>query len=244
MSEIATDTPMYRRILLKLSGEALTGKEGILDFDTLATVAKVIGKAVAIGVQVSVVIGAGNIWRGRQGGSMDRTRADHMGMMATVINSVALQDTLIAEGVDAKVLSALKIDPFAEYYNKDLALDYLNRGKVVIFSCGTGSPYFSTDTGAVLRAAQIGADAVLFAKNIDGVYTADPRLDPEAKKIDEITYEEILEKHLKVIDATAAAFALENKLRIFLFGLNDPENILRVIAGDRIGTKLTAEGTV
>ena len=232
-------TVAYKRILLKLSGEAMEGKDNILDFDFVARVAETIKKAVEEGVEVSVVIGGGNIWRGRQSGKMDRTRADHMGMIATAINSIALQDTLIACGVDAKVLSALKIEPFAEYYSKDLAVKYLSEGKVVIFCCGTGSPYFSTDTGAVLRAAQIEADALLFAKNIDGVYTADPRIDPTATKIDAITYEEILEKHLTVIDTAATAFALENNLKICLFGLDDPDNILRVIHGEKLGTLLT-----
>ncbi len=229
----------YKRILLKLSGEAMKAEDNILDFAFISRVAKTIKAAVDEGVEVSVVIGGGNIWRGRVGGKMDRTRADHMGMIATAINSIALQDTLIAEGVDAKVLSSLKIEPFAEYYTKDLALSYLAAGKVVIFCCGTGSPYFSTDTGAVLRAAQIGADALLFAKNIDGVYTADPRVDKTAEKIDAITYEEILEKHLTVIDTTASAFALENDLTICLFGLDDPDNILRVIHGEKLGTLLT-----
>lgn len=230
---------VYKRILLKLSGEAMSGEDNILDFTFVTRVAETVKKAVAEGVQVSIVIGGGNIWRGRTGGKMDRTRADHMGMIATVINSIAVQDTLIACGVDAKVLSAVKIEPFAEYYSKDLAMQYLNEGKVVIFCCGTGSPYFSTDTGAVLRGAQIEVDALLFAKNIDGVYTADPRIDPTATKIDAITYEEILEKHLTVIDTTATAFALENDLKICLFGLNDPENILRVIHGEKVGTVLS-----
>ncbi len=227
---------LYKRILLKLSGEALQGDDGILNFDTLTTVAKTVKKAVEEGVEVSVVIGAGNIWRGRAGGTMDRTKADNMGMLATVINSIALQDTLISVGVDAKVLSAVKIEPFAEYYTKDKALDYLKAGKVVIFSCGTGHPFFSTDTGAVLRGAQLEVDALLFAKNIDGVYTADPRKDPTAKKLDEITFEDVLEQHLTVIDTAATAFAMENKLKICLFGLDDPENILRVVRGEAIGT--------
>lgn len=228
----------YKRILLKLSGEALSGEDSILDFDTLTRVATTIRKAVEKGVEVSVVIGGGNIWRGRTGGKMDRTRADHMGMVATVINSIALQDTLISLGVDARVLSAVKIEPFAEFYSKERALSYLAEGKVVIFSCGTGNPYFSTDTGAVLRGAQLEVDALLFAKNIDGVYTADPRLDKDAKKIDRITYDEILEKHIAVIDTAATALALENDLKIFLFGLSDPDNILRVIEGEALGTEV------
>ncbi len=226
----------YKRILLKLSGEALSAEDSILDFDILTRVAAAIKKAVDRGVEVSVVIGGGNIWRGREGGKMDRTRADHMGMVATVINSIALQDTLISLGTDARVLSAVKIEPFAEFYSKEKALTYLAEGKVVIFSCGTGNPYFSTDTGAVLRGAQLEVDALLFAKNIDGIYTADPRVDKCARKIEAITYDEILERHIAVIDTAATAFALENDLKIFLFGLDDPDNILRVIEGQAIGT--------
>ncbi len=241
MNSVSTNALQYRRVLLKVSGEALAGADGILDFTMLNTLSLAIKKATALGAQIAVVIGAGNIWRGRQGGGMDRTRADHMGMLATVINSIALQDSLIAAGVPAKVVSALKMEPFAEYYSKDLVDGYLNAGQVVIFSCGTGSPYFSTDTGAVLRGAQIGADALLFAKNVDGVYTADPRVDKNAKKIDAIRYEEILSKHLAVIDPTAAALAMENKLRIFLFALSDPDNILRVLTGEAIGTVVTSE---
>ena len=227
---------LYKRILLKLSGEALQGEDGILNFDTVTNVCQTIKKAVLEGVEISLVIGAGNIWRGRSGGAMDRTKADSMGMLATAINAIAVQDTLISLGVDCKVLSAVNIAPFAEPYSKDLAEAYLKAGKVVIFCCGTGHPFFSTDTGAVLRAAQLEVDALLFAKNIDGVYTADPRKDPTAKKLDDITYEDVLEKHLVVIDTAATAFAMENSLKICLFGLSDPENILRVVHGEKIGT--------
>ena len=227
---------LYKRILLKLSGEALQGEDGILNFDTVTKVCESIKKAVLEGVEVSLVIGAGNIWRGRSGGKMDRTKADSMGMLGTAINAIAVQDTLISLGVDAKVLSAVKLEPFAEYFTKDLAESYLKAGKVVIFCCGTGHPFFSTDTGAVLRAAQLEVDAVLFAKNIDGVYTADPKKDPTAKKLDDITYEDVLEKHLAVIDTAAAALAMENQLKICLFGLSDPENILRVVRGEKLGT--------
>ena len=227
---------LYKRILLKLSGEALAGDDGILDFDAMTRVCEVIKTAVSEGVEVTVVIGAGNIWRGRSSGSMDRVKADNMGMLATAINSIALQDTLISVGVDAKVLSSVSIAPFAEYFTKDLAESYLKAGKVVIFACCTGHPFFSTDTGAVLRAAQMEVDALLFAKNIDGVYTADPRKDPTAKKLDDITYEEVLENHLVVIDTPATAFAMENKLKICLFGLDDPMNILRVVHGEKLGT--------
>ena len=232
-------TVAYKRILLKLSGEAMQGKDNILDFDFVTRVAETIKKAVAEGVEVSVVIGGGNIWRGRQSGKMDRTRADHMGMIATAINSIALQDTLIACGVDAKVLSALKIEPFAEYYSKDLAVKYLSEGKVVIFCCGTGSPYFSTDTGAVLRAAQIEADALLFAKNIDGVYTADPNKDPNAVRYTQLTYAEALAKNLKATDITAMALAMDNNMTMVCFGLDQENSIIRVVRGEKIGTTVT-----
>ena len=231
----------YKRILLKLSGEAMKGDAvGLYDYAIVDKICAAIADLVAKDVQVAIVVGAGNIWRGgRADKKMDRTRADHMGMLGTTINALCLKDCLEHAGVDARVMTAVEMRTFAEPYVKDDALRYLNEGKVVIFGCGTGSPFFSTDTAAVLRAAEIGAEAVLFAKNIDGVYTADPRIDPTATKIDAITYEEILEKHLTVIDTAATAFALENNLTICLFGLDDPDNILRVIHGEKLGTLLT-----
>lgn len=238
LREVTVSELKYKRVLLKLSGEALMGENGILDFSFLERICAVIKKASDMGAQVSCVIGGGNIWRGRQGGSMDKTRADHMGMTATLINSIALQDTLIQSGVDAVVLSAVRVEPFAEFYDKQRAVDCLSAGKVVIFACGTGNPYFSTDTGAVLRGAQIGADVLLFAKNIDGVYTADPRKDTSAVRLDRVSYSRILAERLGVIDMTAAAFAMENGLKILLFALDDPENIIRALKGDDIGTLL------
>ncbi len=234
--------PVYKRILLKLSGEALAkdcGKGEILNYDFVNEVCGKVKKCVEIGVQVAVVVGGGNIWRGgRQGANMNRSRADHMGMLATVINSLALQQGFAEVGCDAVVMTAIDMERIAEPFTQRNADKYLAEGKVVIFGGGTGCPYFSTDTGAVLRAAEIGADAILMAKNIDGVYSADPKVDPNAVKLDEITYVDVLKNGLKAIDWTAASFGLENKLTIQMFGLDDPENIVRVVTGEKIGTVL------
>ncbi len=230
--------PKYKRILLKLSGEALSGKDGILDFDFIASVAKVLKQCVDAGVQVGVIVGAGNIWRGRQGGDMDRVRADHMGMLATTINSLALQDTFIQNGLDTVVMTAVEMKTFAEQYVTRDAIAALESGKVVVFGGGLGSPFFSTDTAAALRAAEIKADAILMAKNIDGVYSADPKTDPTAVRYDEITYQEVIAKELKALDMTATAFCLENGIRAYAFGLKDPMNIYRVAMGEKIGTEL------
>ena len=230
-------TPHYKRILVKLSGEALSnGEQGILNYDFLEEIGKTIKKCVDMGTQVSIVVGAGNIWRGRQGVNMDRTRADHMGMLATVINCLALQDTFQRLGMDTRVMTAIEMQAFAEPYIRNKAISHLEKGKVVIFGCGIGSPFFSTDTAAVLRAAEICADIVLLAKNVDGVYTADPKLDPNAKKIDSIEYIDILRQGLKVLDFTATSFSMENHIPILLFGLDDPENIIKAVNGEKIGT--------
>lgn len=229
--------PHYKRILVKLSGEALSnGEKGILNYDFLEEVGTVIKKCVEMGTQVSIVVGAGNIWRGRQGVNMDRTRADHMGMLATVINCLALQDTFERLGLSTRVMTAIEMQAFAEPYIRNKAISHLEKGRVVIFGCGIGSPFFSTDTAAVLRAAEIGADIVLLAKNVDGVYTADPKLDPNAKKIDSIEYIDILREGLRVLDFTATSFSMENHIPILLFGLDDPENIIRAVNGEKIGT--------
>jgi len=234
--------PIYKRILLKLSGEALAkdcGKGEILNYDFINDVCQSVKKCVELGVQVAIVVGGGNIWRGgRQGAKMNRSRADHMGMLATVINSLALQQGFEEVGAEAVVMTAIDMVRIADPFTQRDADRALNEGKIVIFGGGTGCPYFSTDTGAVLRAAEIGADAILMAKNIDGVYTADPRLDPTAKKLDEITYVDVLKNGLKAIDWTAASFGLENKLEIQMFALNDPNNIIRVVSGEKIGTVL------
>ena len=229
--------PCYKRVLVKLSGEALSaGSDGIFNYDFIDEVCRVIKKCVDAGTQVSIVVGAGNIWRGRQGVNMDRTRADHMGMLATVINCLALQDSLEKLGVDTRVMTAVEMQRFAEPYIRNKAVSHLNKGRVVIFGCGIGSPFFSTDTAAVLRAAEINADIVLLAKNVDGVYTADPKIDPTAKKLSNIDYIDILSQGLSVLDFTATSFSMENKIPILLFGLDDPENIYRAVMGEKIGT--------
>lgn len=231
--------PKYRRVLLKLSGEALAPKDGgILDFDFIAKVAKVIKKCTDAGVEVAVIVGAGNIWRGRQGGKMDRSRADHMGMLATVINSIALQDTFIAEGLDAVVLSATPMPTFADTYTARGADEALKAGKVVIFGAGLGSPYFSTDTAAVLRAAEIGADCILMAKNIDAIYSDDPKKNPNAVRYSDLTYRQILDEELRALDMTATIFCMDNNIHGYAFGLSDPENIYRVVMGESVGTEI------
>ena len=192
----------------------------------------------AAGVEIGVIVGAGNIWRGRQGGGMDRKQADHMGMLATAINALALQDSFRQAGLDTVVMSAVEMPKFADAFTVRDANAALTAGKVVIFACGLGEPFFSTDTAAVLRAAEIGADAVLMAKNIDGIYTADPKVDPTARRYDEITYAEVLAKELKALDLSATTFCMENDIRCYAFALNDPDNIYRVVMGEHIGTEL------
>ena len=229
--------PKYNRILLKLSGEALSkGADGILNFDFIAEVARAVKKCVDADVRVAVVVGGGNIWRGKTGTQISRTRSDHIGMLATVINSLALATGFENAGLRAKVMTAIPMQQIAEVYVRDKAMEYLDEGRVVIVACGSGNPFFSTDTAAILRAVELNADAALFAKNIDGVYTADPLKDPNAKKLDHISYDEILKNDLAVIDSTAAAMGRENNLPLLLFGLNDPENILRVVNGEKLGT--------
>lgn len=229
--------PKYHRVLLKLSGEALSaGADGILNFDFTAEVARQIKRCVDAGVQVAVVVGAGNIWRGRQGTDMDRVRADHMGMLATVINSIALQDAFIHAGMKAKVMTAVDIHAFADVYTARDAIAALEDGNVVIFGAGLGVPYFSTDTCAVLRAAEIQADCVLMAKNIDAIYSADPRKDPGATRYTELTYRQIIDRNLKALDLSAMIFCMENDVSGYAFGLADPENIYRVVMGEPVGT--------
>ena len=233
------DKPKYKRVLLKLSGEALAaGGNGILNFDFITSVADTLKKCVSEGVQIGVIVGAGNIWRGRQGGKMDRVRADSMGMLATTINALALQDTFIQSGLKARVMTAVEMDAFADKYVTRKAIEALENGEIVIFGCGLGAPYFSTDTATVLRAAEIEADAVLMAKNIDGVYSADPKLDPCAVRYDEITYQEVINKELKALDLTATTFCMDNDIKCYAFELKDPMNIYRVIMGEKIGTEL------
>ena len=229
----------YRRVLLKISGEALAGEASRgLDFDVIGQVCDVIKKCVGAGVQMGVVVGGGNFWRGvKDGGDrMERTRADQMGMLATVINCLAVADSLEQRGVDVRVQTAVEMNKIAEPYIRSKAIRHMEKGRVVIFGCGTGNPYFSTDTGAVLRAAEINADVILLAKNIDGVYSADPAKDPEAVKYDRITYNEMLAKRLMVMDSTATSLSMDNNIPILLFALKDPENIYRAVRGEKIGT--------
>ncbi|MCI8526176.1 MAG: UMP kinase [Oscillospiraceae bacterium] len=239
MSEIK-----YHRVLLKISGEALAGEQHRgLDFDVIGSVCDVIKKCIDAGVQVGVVVGGGNFWRGiKDGGDrMERTRADQMGMLATVINCLAVADCLEQRGVQVRVQTAVEMNKIAEPYVRGKAIRHLEKSRVVIFGCGTGNPFFSTDTGAVLRAAEINADVILLAKNIDGVYSADPVKDPKAVKYDVITYDEMLAKRLMVMDSTATSLAMDNHIPIVLFALRDPENIYRVIMGEKIGTIVKEE---
>ncbi len=232
----------YKRVLLKLSGEALAPQdraEGILDFDFIDKVAEQIGKCVSEGTQVAIVIGGGNIWRGKKGVQVTRSRSDSMGMLATTINSLAVKTGLEHVGVPCEVLSALPMDKIAEYYTNEKAISYLEAGKVVIISGGSGNPYFSTDTAAVLRAAELECDASLFAKNIDGIYTADPKKDPNAVKLEKLTYSEIIAKNLEAIDLTAAAFGRENDISLIVFGLKEQDSIVRVCAGEKLGTVIS-----
>ncbi len=229
----------YRRVLLKLSGEALAGEAGTgLDFRIMSRVCGVIAECVRDGVQVGIVVGGGNFWRGVKNGEgrMERTRADYMGMLATVMNCLALQDVLQQQGAEAKVLTAMRIEHVGEPFSVDKAEEYLNSGKVVVFGGGVGSPFFTTDTGAVLRAALIGADAILLAKNVDGVYSADPKKDPNAVRFDTLSYAEVLERRLAVMDSTATALAMDNNIPVLVFALKDPENIRRAVRGENVGT--------
>lgn len=227
----------FKRILLKLSGEVLAGeqKHGF-DFDVIGNVCSYIKKCVDDGVQVGVVVGGGNFWRGRSSGSMDRTRADSIGMLATTMNSIALADTLISQGVDARVMTAIEMRNIAEPFVRDEAVRHLEAGRVVIFGCGTGSPFFSTDTTAALRACEIGADVIFKATNVDGVYDKDPNKFADAIKYDELTHSEVLAKGLAVMDASASSMCRDNGIAILVFNLSDPENILRAVRGEKVGT--------
>ena len=229
----------YKRILLKLSGEALAGEQHRgLDYSVIHPVCEAIKQCHELGVQIGLVIGGGNFWRGVKDGAdkMQRSHGDAMGMLATLMNSIAVADALEKHGVPARVLSAVETPKFAEYFTRDAADRYLKDGYVTLFACGTGNPYFTTDTGAVLRGVEIEADAVLLAKNVDGVYSADPNLDPMAVKFDELTYDEVLARHLKATDTTAMTLAMDNHMKLVCFALKDPENILRVVHGEKIGT--------
>ena len=230
--------PKYRRVLLKLSGEALSDQDGILNFDFIRAIATVVNKCRAAGVQIAVLCGAGNIWRGRQGGKMNRTRADHMGMLATTINALALQDTFEQEGIPTTVMTSVAMNTFADHYTSRDAVAALEAGKVVILGGGSGLPFFSTDTAAALRAAEIEADVILMAKNIDAIYSADPKKDPTATRYEELTYQQIVDQNLRALDMTATIICQDNDVRSYAFGLSDPENIYRVVMGERIGTEI------
>ena len=230
------NTP-YKRVLLKLSGEVLAGSAGMgIDFNTVRPICEAIKKAHDAGIQIGIVIGGGNFWRGRSSGAMDRTRADHIGMLATAMNSLAVADTLEEAGLTVRVQTAIEMRQIAEPYIRNRAIRHFEKGRVVIFGCGTGSPFFSTDTAAALRAAEINADVMLKATNVDGVYDKDPRKFPDAVKYRTLTHAEVVEKNLGVMDSTAAAMCRDNNIPILVFDLTDPENIFRAVTGEDIGT--------
>ena len=228
----------YKRVLLKLSGEALAGEEGHgINPDIINDICDKVKEIVQMGVEVSIVVGGGNFWRGpRNGKKMDRAAADYMGMLATSMNALALQDTLESKGIQTRVQTAIEMREIAEPYIKRKALKHLQRGRVVIFACGTGHPYFSTDTAAALRAVETESEVILLAKTIDGVYSADPKVDSSAVKYDEISYIDILNKDLKVMDSTATSLCRDNHMPLLVFAISDPQNIVRAINGENIGT--------
>ena len=227
----------YKRVLLKLSGEALAGNQKVgVDVETVGKMCDKIKEIVEMGVQVAIVVGGGNFWRGRNGHQMERTTADYMGMLATAMNGIALQDALEARGLHSRVQTSIEMREIAEPFIQRKAEKHLNRGRVVIFAGGTGHPYFTTDTAAVLRAIEIKADVILLGKSIDAVYSADPKIDPTAERYEEISYMDVLEKDLKVMDSTATAMCRDNSMPLLVFGIADPENIVRAVKGEKIGT--------
>lgn len=227
----------YKRILLKVSGEALAGSKGMgIDYDFVLKVCESIKKCVESGAEIGIVVGGGNFWRGKQHAKMDRTRADHIGMLATVMNSLALQDALENLGVPTRVQTAIQMQAVAEPVIRNRAVRHLEKGRVVIFGCGTGNPFFSTDTAAALRAAEIEADIIFKATNADGVYDKDPNKYPDAVKYDHVTFSEVLSKELGVMDMTAAALCKDTDMPILVFNLKDPENIYKAVIGEKIGT--------
>lgn len=229
--------PKYKRVMLKVSGEALAGDKGFgLDQPTINSIAEKIKECYDMGVEIAIVVGGGNFWRGRTGEGMDRSRADHMGMLATVINSLAMLDALEQLGVQARVQTAIEMRQIAEPYIRLKAARHLEKGRVVIFACGTGNPFFSTDTTAALRAAEIDAEVILLAKKVDGVYDSDPNLNPDAKKFDSLSFIDVLNRGLGVMDSTATSLCMDNNIPILVFGLDDPENIKRAVMGEEIGT--------
>ncbi|AVQ39340.1 UMP kinase [Clostridium botulinum] len=229
--------PKYKRVMLKLSGEALSGEKGFgFDFDFTKEISEQIKKLVDMGIEVGAVVGGGNIWRGRSGSDMDRTTADYMGMLATCINALALQDSLEQLGVNTRVQTAIEMKEIAEPFIRRRAMRHLEKERVVIFASGTGNPYFSTDTAAALRAAEIEADVILLAKKVDGVYNKDPHKYDDAKKYNKLSYIEVLEQGLQVMDSTATSLCMDNDIPILVFGLDEPCNIIKAVTGEEIGT--------
>ena len=230
---------VYKRVLIKISGEALAGeKKTVFDFDFITTVANTLKTCVEMGVQVGIVIGGGNFWRGVKDGAgkVERVSADRMGMLATAMNCLAVADVIKQQGVGAKVMTAVDIQGVGERYDTQKSIEYMEKGNVVLFACGTGHPFFSTDTAAALRAVEISADAILLAKNIDGVYDDDPRKNPNAVRFEEISYEEVLARRLAVMDTTATSLAMDNNMPVIVFALAEPENITKVVCGEKLGT--------
>ena len=230
-------TPKYKRVLLKLSGEALAGSLGHgIDFDTVMDICGPVKTLHDMGCEVAIVVGGGNFWRGRSSGKMDRTRADHMGMLATVINALGVADGLEQMGLSVRVQTAIAMQEVAEPYLRNRAVRHLEKGRVIVFGCGTGNPFFSTDTGAALRAAEIEADIILKATMVDGVYDSDPKKNPDAKRYDELTFMEVLNQNLGVMDMTAASFCKDRGIPWLVFSIEDPENIVRAVSGEAVGT--------
>ena len=228
---------VYKRVLIKLSGEALAGEQGNgINEKVLSDITDQIIAVKDLGVEIGIVVGGGNFWRGRQGKEMDSTTADHMGMLATVINALAIQDALERKGVQTRVQTAIDIIKVAEPYISRKALSHLNKGRIVIFACGTGNPHFTTDTAAALRATDIKAEVLLLAKNVDGIYDADPKTNPNAKKLEEVTYKEYIEKELHAMDTTAITLCKENDIKVLAFGLFEENSLMRAVCGEKIGT--------
>lgn len=234
--------PKYNRIILKISGEALAGENGTgFDFDVISSVADQVIEVARLGVEIGIIVGGGNIWRGRLGIGMDRTTADHMGMLATVINALAMQDALENKNMQTRVQSAIEMRQIAEPYIRRRAMRHLEKGRVVIFACGTGNPYFSTDTAAALRAAEMEADCILLAKNVDGVYDSDPKNNPGAKKYDFISYIDVINQGLNVMDTTAVSLCMDNNIPIICFGVDTEDGIKKVVTGENIGTRINSQ---
>lgn len=230
----------YKRVMLKISGEALAGKNQFgIDFKTVEKISQKVCECIKYGVEMTIVVGGGNFWRGRDGENIDRSRADHMGMLATVINSLALLDSMEKNGIECRVQTAIEIRQIAEPYIRLRAIRHLEKGRVVIFACGTGNPFFSTDTAAALRAAEIDADIILLAKNIDGVYDSDPNINDDSQKFSSLSHLDVLKKSLGVMDSTAASLCMDNDIPIIVFGLDNPDNIVKAVLGENIGTIIT-----